>query len=117
MLLSKYLLPVLLTLLPVAAVAEPLLPSDVCQKTQPLTLTGKIGALQVMREEPQAEQESYFDLELAKPLCGTTTLKASVIGATACRNGDIATMRGEFSPPEEIFNTARLRGEIVSCSP
>jgi hypothetical protein len=98
------------------AKAEPARP-DVCVKASVMTLTGKIRSLQSMREEPQAEIESFFYLDLASPLCGKTEVSASVIGTILCAEGDTVTLTGEFSPPEKMFDTARLRGRRpVTCS-
>jgi hypothetical protein len=89
---------------------------DVCVKASVMTLTGKIRSLQSMREEPQAEIESFFHLDLASPLCGKTEVSASVIGTIPCAEGDTVTLTGEFSPPEKMFDTARLRGQRpVTC--
>ena len=82
-----------------------------------MTLTGKIRALQSMREEPQAEIETYFSLDLPAPLCGAATVSASVVGTIPCAEGDTITLTGDFSPPEKMFNTARLGGHgVVACS-
>ncbi|MDE1939995.1 MAG: hypothetical protein KGI68_13320, partial [Alphaproteobacteria bacterium] len=89
---------------------------DICKTPSVVTLTGKIRSPQSMREEPQAELQTYFFLDLAAPLCGTTTVSASVIDRLPCAEGDTVTMTGEFSPPEKMFNTAFFRGRApVSC--
>lgn len=84
--------------------------ADVCKTPSVVTLSGKIHALQSMREEPEAEVETFFDLLLPSPVCGKLTVSASVIGVIPCREGETVTMTGEFSPPSRMFDTARLRG-------
>jgi hypothetical protein len=97
------------------ASAEPAKP-DVCVTPSAMTLTGKIRDLQSMREEPEAEMQAFFYLDLVSPLCGKTEVSASVIGTIPCLEGDTVTMSGEFSPPEKMFDTARLRGQrSVTC--
>ena len=89
---------------------------EICQKTSVMTLTGKIRSIQSMREEPQAELQTFFFLDLSAPLCGTGTVSASMIGRIACAENDIITITGDYSPPEKMFNTARLRGrQIAKC--
>lgn len=89
---------------------------EICQKASVMTLTGKIRSLQSMREEPQAELQTFFFLDLSAPLCGTSTISASMIGAIACAENDTIAITGEYSPPERMFNTARLRGrQIARC--
>jgi hypothetical protein len=83
---------------------------DVCKTPSVVTLSGKIHALQSMREEPEAEVETFFDLLLPSPVCGKLTVSASVIGVIPCREGETVTMTGEFSPPSRMLDTARLRG-------
>ncbi len=90
---------------------------EICQKTSVMTLTGKIRSIQSMREEPQAELQTFFFLDLFAPLCGTSTVSASMIGRIACAESDTIAITGDYSPPEKMFNTARLRGrQIARCS-
>ncbi len=89
-----------------------------CTAPGTATLTGKVRQLQSMREEPQAEVQTFFHLELAAPLCGMQEVNASVIGLVPCANGDTVTMTGEYSPPDKMFNMAFFRGhKPVSCTP
>lgn len=95
--------------------AEPPDP-EICKKTSVMTLTGKIRSIQSMREEPQAELQTFFFLDLSAPLCGTSTVSASMIGPIACTESDTIAITGDYSPPEKMFNTARLRGrQIARC--
>lgn len=95
--------------------AEPPNP-DICGATSVMTLTGKIRSIQSMREEPQAEVQTFFLLDLLAPLCGTRTITASTIGPIACGENDTIEITGEYSPPEKMFNTARLRSrQIATC--
>ena len=95
--------------------AEPPYP-DLCKTTSVMTLTGKIRAIQSMREAPQAEMQTFFLLDLSAPLCGTSTVTASTIGALTCSENDTIEITGEYSPPEKMFNTARLRSrQIAKC--
>jgi hypothetical protein len=95
--------------------AEPPHP-ELCKSTSVMTLTGKIRSIQSMREEPQAEIQTFFVLDLAAPLCGTGTVTASTIGRIACGKNDTVEITGEYSPPEAMFNTARIRSlQIVKC--
>jgi hypothetical protein len=105
-------------LMPQMAAAAPDAPkAEVCGKADDITLTGKIRSLQSMREEPQAEVQTFFSLDLSKPLCGVTTVQASVMGLIPCLEGDTITMTGDFSPPDKMFNMAFFRGRgFVSCS-
>lgn len=83
-----------------------------------MTLSGTIRTLQSMREEPQAEMETYFDIDLKSPVCGKTSVTAAVIGSIPCKIGDDVTATGEFTPPSKMFDTARLRATGgVSCTP
>lgn len=101
--------------LPRVGAAEPPQP-DLCKSTSVMTLTGKIRAIQSMREEPQAEVQTFFLLDLPAPLCGARTVTASTIGPIACGENDTVEITGEYSPPEKMFNTARLRSrQIVRC--
>ena len=101
--------------LPLLGAAEPGNP-DICQTTSVMTLTGKIRSIQTMREEPQAEAQTFFLLDLSAPLCGTRTVTASTIGPIACGENDTIEITGEYSPPEKMFNTARLRSrQIARC--
>jgi hypothetical protein len=89
---------------------------EICKTTSVMTLTGKIRSIQSMREEPQAEMQTFFLLDLSAPLCGTRTVTASTIGALACGENDTIEITGEYSPPEKMFNTARLRSrQITKC--
>lgn len=89
---------------------------DICKTTSVMTLTGKIRSLQSMREEPQAEVQTFFFLDLSAPLCGTRTITASTIGPIACSENDTIEITGDYSPPEKMFNTARLRSrQIAKC--
>ena len=89
---------------------------DICKTTSVMTLTGKIRSLQSMREEPQAELQTFFLLDLSAPLCGTRTIAASTIGPIACGESDTIEITGDYSPPEKMFNTARLRSrQIARC--
>ncbi len=83
---------------------------DICAKTSVMTLTGKIRSVQSMREEPQAELQTFFFLDLPLPLCGANTVSVSVMGPIPCAEGETVTITGEFSPPEKMFNTAMLTG-------
>jgi hypothetical protein len=95
--------------------AEPPNP-DICKTTNVMTLTGKIRSIQSMREEPQAEVQTFFLLDLSAPLCGTRTVTASMIGPIACSENDTIEITGDYSPPEKMFNTARLRSrQIARC--
>jgi hypothetical protein len=85
---------------------------DVCAKPSEMTLSGTLRGMQSLREEPQAEVETYFDIELASPICGKATVKASVIGFIPCANGDAVTMTGEFSPPSKLTGMARMKGDV-----
>ena len=110
-------LAVVAVLLPLTIVRaeEPSNP-EICRKTSVMTLTGKIRSIQSMREEPQAEVQTFFLLDLPAPLCGTSTVTASTIGALACSENDAIEIAGEYSPPEKMFNTARLRSrQIAKC--
>ena len=84
---------------------------NVCAKPSEMTLSGTLRAMQSLREEPQAEVETYFDIELASPICGKSTVKASVIGLIPCANGDAVTIEGEFSPPSQLTGMARMKGD------
>lgn len=87
-----------------------------CKTTSVMTLTGKIRSIQSMREEPQAEVQTFFFLDLSAPLCGTSTISASMIGPIACIENDTIEITGDYSPPEKMFNTARLRSrQVVKC--
>jgi hypothetical protein len=105
-------------LAPQIAVAAPHEPkAEVCGKADGLTLTGKIRSLQSMREEPQAEVQTFFSLDLPAPLCGVATVEASIVGLIPCSEGDTVTMTGDYSPPDQMFNMAFFRGHgPVSCS-
>ena len=90
---------------------------EICRKTSVMTLTGKIRSIQSMREEPQAELQTFFLLDLSAPLCGTRTVSASMIGRIACAENDTIAITGDYSPPEKMFNTARLSGrQNARCS-
>jgi hypothetical protein len=105
-------------LMPQMAVAAPDKPkAEVCGKADGITLTGKIRSLQSMREEPQAEVQTFFSLDLPAPICGVTTVQASVVGLIPCTEGATITMTGDYSPPDKMFNTAFFRGHgPVACS-
>ena len=107
-----------IALVPQMTAAAPDAPkAEVCGKADGITLTGKIRSLQSMREEPQAEVQTYFSLDLSKPLCGVTTVQASIMGLIPCLEGDTITMTGDYSPPGKMFNMAFFRGHgAVSCS-
>ena len=101
--------------LTIARAGEPAKP-DICKTTSVMTLTGKIRSIQSMREEPQAEVQTFFLLDLSAPLCGTRTVTASTIGPIACSENDTIEITGDYSPPEKMFNTARLRSrQIAKC--
>ncbi len=90
---------------------------EVCTKAGVMTLTGKIRSLQSMREEPQAEMQTFFYLDLPEPLCGKTAINASMMGLIPCVEGDTITMTGDFSPPDKMFDMAFFRGHgITACS-
>ncbi len=105
-------------LMPQMAAAAPDAPrAEACGRADGITLTGKIRSLQSMREEPEAEVQTFFSLDLPAPYCGVTTVQASVFGLIPCLEGDTVTMTGEFSPPSEMFNMAFFRGQrAVTCS-
>jgi hypothetical protein len=91
-------------------------PAVSCTAPSTVTVSGTIQKLQSMREEPQAEVQTFFDLVLDSPLCGKQHLNASVTGLIPCANGDTITMTGEFSPPDKMFDMAFLRGQrSVDC--
>ena len=100
------------------AAAEPDKPKpEVCKKASVMTLTGKIRSLQSMREEPQAEVQTFFYLDLPEPLCGKTAINASMVGLIPCVEGDTITMTGDFSPPDKMFDMAFFRGHgVTTCS-
>ena len=101
--------------LTIVRAGEPAKP-DICKTTSVMTLTGKIRSIQSMREEPQAEVQTFFLLDLSAPLCGTRTVTASTIGPIACGENDTIEIAGDYSPPEKMFNTARLRSrQIAKC--
>jgi hypothetical protein len=106
-------------LLPQMAAAAPDQPkAEACGRVDGITLTGKIRSLQSMREEPEAEVQTFFALDLPALFCGVMTVQASVMGLIPCLEGDTVTMTGEFSPPSEMFNMAFFRGQrAVTCSP
>lgn len=100
--------------------AQPAAAADPANCTTPenVTLTGKVHALQSMREEPQAEMQTFFDLELPAPYCGKEIINASVIGNVSCAEGSTITMTGELSPPGKLTGMAFFRGRApVSCTP
>jgi hypothetical protein len=104
-------------MLQIAAAAADSPKTEVCAKADGITLTGKIRSLQSMREEPQAEIQTFFSLDLSAPLCGLTTVQASVVGTIPCVEGDTITMTGDYSPPDKMFNIAFFRGHgAVACS-
>ncbi len=91
--------------------------TEVCREAKGITLSGKVHSLQSMREEPQAEVQTFFSLELSAPLCGLTKVETSMIGYVPCLEGDTITLTGDFSPPDKMFNTASFQGyRIDSCS-
>ena len=104
-------------LCPAAAAAAPSAPA-VCPKASELTLSGKIRQLQSFREEPQAAMETWFWLDIPAPLCGKTSISASMIGTIPCSEGDSVALTGEFSPPSPLTDTARItvRPGTVSCT-
>ena len=89
-----------------------------CPKAGDMALRGTIHGIQSMREEPQAEVETFFTIDLASPICGKSTVTASVIGLIPCTEGDAITMDGDFSPPSQMFDTARLHGDRggITCT-
>lgn len=104
--------------LPLMAGPAQAAPNATCKPQSLMTLSGTIRTLQSMREEPQAEIETYFDIALSVPVCGKTTVTASTIGRIACKVGDSVIATGEFDPPSKMFDTARLRvNGTVSCTP
>ena len=84
---------------------------DACSKPSEMTLSGTVRSMQSMREEPQAEVETYFEIELASPVCGKSSVNASLIGLIPCANGDAVTVTGEFSPPSKLTGMARIRAD------
>jgi hypothetical protein len=76
-----------------------------------MTLKGRAESIQSMREEPQAEMETFFVIQVSPPLCGKNVVTASIIGTLPCTEGSFITITGTFSPPSKMFDTARLRGE------
>ena len=84
---------------------------DACTKSSEITLKGRVNDIQSMREEPQAEIETFFVITLGEPICGKEKVTTSIIGKLACRDGDFITITGTFSPPSKMFDTARLKGE------
>jgi hypothetical protein len=105
-------------LMPQMASAVPDKPkAEACGRADGITLTGKIRSLQSMREEPEAEVQTFFALDLPAPFCGVTTVQASVVGLIPCLEGDTVTMTGDYSPPDKTFNMAFFRGHgAVTCS-
>ena len=98
--------------------AQPAAAAENCTKPENVTLTGKVHALQSMREEPQAEMQTFFNLELATPYCGKSVINASVIGKIECAEGSTVAMTGELSPPSALTGMAFFRGRApVSCTP
>jgi hypothetical protein len=99
---------------PAAATAA----STACTKATEMTLSGKVRQIQSLREEPQAEIETWFWLDIPAPICGKTSISASVIGPIPCSEGDAIALSGEFSPPSPMTDTARIRAQrgTVSCT-
>ena len=92
--------------------------AEFCPKASDIALRGTIHGIQSMREEPQAAVETFFNIDVPSPICGKNTVTASVIGLIPCSEGDAITMTGEFSPPSQMFDTARLRGDRggITCA-
>ena len=92
--------------------------AEFCPKASDMALRGTIHGIQSMREEPQAEVETFFTIDLPSPICGKSTVTASVIGLIPCTEGDAITMSGDFSPPSQMFDTARLHGDRggITCT-
>jgi hypothetical protein len=92
--------------------------AEFCPKAGDMALRGTIHGIQSMREEPQAEVETFFTIDLPSPICGKSTVTASVIGLIPCSEGDAITMDGDFSPPSAMFDTARLHGDRggITCT-
>lgn len=93
--------------------------ADICKAPSQMTLSGKVRQIQSLREEPQADVESWFWVDLAAPLCGKKSVSASVIGTVPCSEGDAIALSGEFSPPGPTTDTARIRVHpgSISCTP
>ncbi len=89
-----------------------------CTVESDMSLSGTIADIQSMREEPQAEIETYFKIALTAPVCGKQSVTASAIGLIPCRTGDAVTVTGRFSPPSKMFDTARIHGEreTIRCT-
>lgn len=83
--------------------------ADECPAPGTISVTGTVHGISTMREEPQAEAETFFTIKLVKAICGKSEIMANRIGTIACKEGDAIEVTGAFSPPSQLTGSARLK--------
>jgi hypothetical protein len=79
-----------------------------CSTVSTLTVLGTVHRIETMREEPQAEPETFFIIRVDQAVCGKNEITANTIGPIACKEGEFINATGRFTPPSPMFDTARL---------
>jgi hypothetical protein len=90
-----------------------------CPAASSITISGTVHDISTMREEPQAQPETFFKIRLKKPICGKLEVTANTIGPIACSEGQFLEATGKFSPPSKLVGVVRLElaGPVVCKAP
>ena len=79
-------------------------------------IAGIIQNLKTGHQEPQEQINSYFDLLTTGEPCGDGRIMVFAPGMIPCINGDRATLKGNYYPPDkDFFDIAMMDAWEVKC--